>query len=61
MRLRDLLERPKKKSDTKSEENEIESIGTTIFWLGIASLVFIPIFKILTRSLPFIGTFLGWR
>ncbi len=37
------------------EVEEIEPLGTTIFWLGIGSLIFVPIFKLVTGLPPFMG------
>jgi NhaD family Na+/H+ antiporter len=41
------------------KEEKIEPMGTTIFWLGIGCLIFVPIFKILTGLPPFMGILLG--
>ncbi len=38
---------------------EIEPLGVTVFCLGIASLVFVPIFKIVTGLPPFMGIIFG--
>lgn len=37
----------------------VEPMGRTIFWLGIGSLVFVPIFKIATGLPPFMGIIFG--
>jgi NhaD family Na+/H+ antiporter len=43
-----------------TQENEkLEPMGTTIFWLGVISLVFVPIFKIMTGLPPFMGIIFG--
>lgn len=41
------------------ESEQIEPMGTTIFWLGVACLIFVPIFKILTGLPPFMGIIFG--
>jgi NhaD family Na+/H+ antiporter len=43
--------------DQSDEESEPES--KTIFWLGIAALIFVPIFKVTTGLPPFMGIILG--
>ncbi|WP_068468494.1 sodium:proton antiporter NhaD [Candidatus Protochlamydia phocaeensis] len=43
----------------KNGKEEIEPMGTVIFWLGVASLIFVPVFKILTGLPPFMGMILG--
>lgn len=40
-------------------EDRLEPLGGTIFFLGTASLIFVPIFKILTGLPPFMGTLFG--
>jgi len=44
---------------SQNEDNETEPMGTTVFWLGIGSLVFVPIFKIITGLPPFMGIIFG--
>lgn len=41
------------------EEDEMEPMGTTVFWLGIGCLIFVPIFKIATGLPPFMGMIFG--
>lgn len=44
----------------EDEETEtIEPMGITVFWLGIASLVFVPALKITTGLPPFMGIIFG--
>jgi NhaD family Na+/H+ antiporter len=38
---------------------EMEPMGATVFWLGVGSLVFVPIFKIVTGLPPFMGIIFG--
>ncbi len=45
-------------SETKSDETP-EPWGVFIFFLGIGSLIFVPVFKLLTGLPPFVGVFLG--
>ncbi len=40
-------------------DQELEPEGNFIFWLGIALLVFVPIFKIITGLPPFMGIIFG--
>lgn len=46
-----------KKTDGKN--NSLEPRGDVIFFLGIAALIFVPIFKILTGLPPFMGVLFG--
>jgi len=41
------------------EANESEPYGVFIFWLGIAALIFVPIFKWLTGLPPYMGMLFG--
>jgi Na+/H+ antiporter NhaD/arsenite permease-like protein len=41
------------------KESQIEPMGTTIFWLGIGALMFVPILKIVTGLPPFMGIIFG--
>ena len=41
------------------EEKGVEPMGKVVFWLGIASLIFVPIFKITTGLPPFMGIIFG--
>ncbi len=41
------------------EAVEVEPMGKEIFWLGITSLIFVPIFKIVTGLPPFMGIIFG--
>lgn len=42
-----------------SREEEMEPMGTTVFWLGIGCLIFVPIFKVATGLPPFMGMIFG--
>ena len=42
-----------------SEEEKIEPFGSTIFWMGVCCLIFVPFFKILTGLPPFMGMLFG--
>lgn len=47
-------------SSSESNQNtNSERLGNTIFFLGIGSLVFVPIFKAITSLPPFMGIFFG--
>ena len=46
-------------SENSQETEELEPLGTTVFWLGVISLVFVPVFKILTGLPPFMGIIFG--
>lgn len=39
----------------QEEEEQVEPMGRAVFFLGIASLMFVPIFKIVTGLPPFMG------
>lgn len=41
------------------KKKEIEPMGDIVFWLGVGSLVFVPIFKITTGLPPFMGMIFG--
>lgn len=41
------------------ESVKVEPMGREIFWLGIGSLIFVPIFKIVTGLPPFMGIIFG--
>lgn len=41
------------------EPEKIEPLGEIVFWLGIASLIFVPVFKIATGLPPFMGIIFG--
>ncbi len=41
------------------EHHQLEPMGNVVFWLGIASLIFVPIFKITTGLPPFMGMIFG--
>lgn len=45
--------------ENKFEENENEPYGEIVFWLGIAALIFVPIFKGLTGLPPYMGMLFG--
>lgn len=44
-----------KRSKISKEKEAIEPMGKPIFWLGLLSLVFVPIFKVVTGLPPFMG------
>lgn len=46
-----------KRPDVKDES--LEPFGRVVFFLGLASLVFVPIFKVTTGLPPFMGVFFG--
>jgi Na+/H+ antiporter NhaD/arsenite permease-like protein len=46
-------------SSSMQKEEKIEPMGTTIFWLGVGCLIFVPIFKIVTGLPPFMGILFG--
>lgn len=48
-----------KEREIHSEDIELEPEGKLIFWLGLAVLIFVPIFKILTGLPPFMGVIFG--
>lgn len=48
-----------KKKDVHFNHGEIEPMGRFIFYLGIACLIFVPIFRITTGLPPFMGMLLG--
>lgn len=41
------------------EPEKLEPLGKVVFWLGVASLVFVPVFKITTGLPPFMGIIFG--
>lgn len=43
----------------EEHEQEYEPMGNEVFWLGVGSLVFVPIFKALTGLPPFMGMIFG--
>ncbi len=43
----------------KDSTEQTEPFSTTIFWLGVGCLVFVPFFKILTGLPPFMGIMFG--
>ncbi len=43
----------------QKEENDIEPMGTAVFWLGVGCLIFVPLFKIATGLPPFMGMIFG--
>ena len=45
--------------DAQIDENHMEPMGTTVFWLGVGCLIFVPIFKITTGLPPFMGIIFG--
>lgn len=45
--------------DMYVQDNRLEPMGEVIFFLGVAALVFVPIFKILTGLPPFMGVLFG--
>jgi len=46
-------------NDIHVQNDELEPMGKLVFFLGIAALVFVPIFKIVTGLPPFMGVLLG--
>ncbi len=42
-----------------TQKQDLEPMGVAVFWLGLASLIFVPIFKILTGLPPFLGIMFG--
>lgn len=45
--------------EDRPEDNQIEPMGKAVFWLGIACLASVPIFKITTGLPPFMGIIFG--
>lgn len=45
--------------EKKLESSSMEPRGQFVFWLGLASLIFVPIFKLLTGLPPFMGMIFG--
>lgn len=45
--------------EMQPEENQVEPMGKLIFYLGIACLISVPVFKIVTGLPPFMGILLG--
>lgn len=41
------------------KKNDMEPMGSIVFWLGLGCLVFVPIFKITTGLPPFMGIIFG--
>lgn len=41
------------------QKESVEPLGAFIFWLGVVSLIFVPLFKILTGLPPFMGMIFG--
>lgn len=48
-----------KKKEVHFSQDEIEPMGRFIFYFGIACLVFVPVFKIITGLPPFMGMLFG--
>ena len=46
-------------SELAEEDRKLEPQGKLIFFLGVGSLIFVPIFKILTGLPPFMGVLFG--
>lgn len=46
-------------NEIRIQNNQLEPMGKVIFFLGVAALVFVPIFKILTGLPPFMGVLFG--
>lgn len=46
-------------TNTESEKDEVAPLGRVIFYLGLASLVFVPIFRYFTGLPPFMGILFG--
>ncbi|MCE5318365.1 MAG: sodium:proton antiporter NhaD [Parachlamydia sp.] len=45
--------------ELSAEDDALEPMGEFVFFLGVAALVFVPFFKILTGLPPFMGMLLG--
>lgn len=43
----------------EEKEEEIEPMGTLVFWLGVGSLILVPVLKITTGLPPFMGIIFG--
>ena len=41
------------------QNKQVEPMGELVFFLGVAALIFVPIFKILTGLPPFMGVLFG--
>jgi len=48
-----------KSPNIKEQNQQLEPMGNTIFWLGVSCLICVPIFKILTGLPPFMGMIFG--
>jgi Na+/H+ antiporter NhaD/arsenite permease-like protein len=44
---------------SQNEDEKLEPRGVLVFWLGLGSLIFVPIFKVWTGLPPFMGVLLG--
>ena len=42
-----------------NDETNITSVGTTMLYLGLAAIVFVPVFKVLTGLQPYVGMMLS--
>lgn len=48
-----------KLSNIDNDQSSITRLGTTMLWLGLVSIVFVPIFKIVTGLPPYVGMMLS--
>lgn len=48
-----------KLSNIDNDQSSITKLGTTMLWLGLVSIVFVPIFKIVTGLPPYVGMMLS--
>ena len=46
-------------SGVDNDESNITKIGTTMLWLGLGGIIFVPIFKVLTGLPPYVGMMLS--
>ena len=42
-----------------NDESNITSIGTTMLWLGLGGIIFVPVFKVITGLPPYVGMMLS--
>tara|TARA_B110000196_G_scaffold143230_1_gene123878 strand:- start:2321 stop:3394 length:1074 start_codon:yes stop_codon:yes gene_type:complete len=43
----------------ENDESNITRIGTTMLWLGLGGIIFVPVFKVLTGLPPYVGMMLS--
>ena len=46
-------------SSVENDESNITRIGTTMLWLGLGGIIFVPVFKVLTGLPPYVGMMLS--